>query len=275
MTPSCWVNGAEQDQIAVSDRGLRYGDGLFETMAVRAGRIPLLDRHLARLSLGLRRLGIEGVDVARLGGDVRRRCAAADRGVARLTVTRGSSARGYQPPVVAEPNWILALSEWPQGLAASARDGVVIRLCRQRLASQPALAGIKHLNRLEQVLARAEWRDPGIAEGLMLDDAGRPVCGTMSNLFVVRDGRLLTPSVDRCGVAGVMRGLVLELAGEAGLDCSQADLSLEDALTADEMFLTNAIIGIWPVRQCAQAVFPSRSLAEVLQGRLVQAGIMS
>lgn len=275
MTPSCWINGEERDQVAVNDRGLLYGDGVFETMAVRAGSLPLLDRHMARLGRGLRRLGIDGLDLALLAAEVRRCCAGVDQAVARLTVTRGPSLRGYQPPAVPEPTRILSLSDWPRDLARRAGEGVVIRLCRQRLATQPVLAGIKHLNRLEQVLARAEWRDPRIAEGLMLDDAGRPVCGTMSNLFVVRDGRLLTPSVDRCGVAGVMRGLVLELAGEAGLDCSQADLSLEDALTADEMFLTNAIIGIWPVRQCAQAVFPSRSLAEVLQGRLVQAGIMS
>ena len=158
MTANCWVNGAEQDQLAVSDRGLLYGDGVFETMAVRAGRLPLLDRHLARLGQGMRRLGIEGLDLTLLAREVSRRCEGVHSAVARLTVTRGSSARGYQPPAIARPTWILSLSEWPPHLAERARDGVVARLCQQRLARQPALAGIKHLNRLEQVLARAEWR---------------------------------------------------------------------------------------------------------------------
>lgn len=140
-------------------------------------------------------------------------------------------------------------SSWPLWPGEYYLDGVRSRVCDQRLAIQPALAGMKHLNRLEQVLARAEWDDPGIAEGVMLDTEDRLVCGTMSNLYLLSGSDLLTPSLARCGVKGVMRKHVQKAAATLGLQWQESDLRMEDALNADEMYFSNALIGLWPVRE--------------------------
>jgi 4-amino-4-deoxychorismate lyase len=132
---------------------------------------------------------------------------------------------------------------------------VELRVCATRLAEQPQLAGLKHLNRLEQVLARREWSGSVPQEGLMLDTAGRVMGGTMSNVFARIAGQLVTPSVDRCGVAGVVRATVLTLAESLGMDCLQRELALEELLEAEEIFLTNALIGIWPVARLVNHSF--------------------
>ncbi len=126
--------------------------------------------------------------------------------------------------------------------------GVAVRLCSLRLGHQPALAGLKHLNRLENVLARAEWSDPEIAEGLLCDTEGNVICGTMTNIFVAAGGALATPRLDRCGVAGVTRERVMEAAAQAGYSCGITTLTWSEVLGADEVFLVNSLAGIWPVR---------------------------
>ena len=123
----------------------------------------------------------------------------------------------------------------------------VCNLCRIRLAAQPALAGIKHLNRLENVLARSEWSDPGIAEGLLCDADGNVICGTMSNVFLVTGGELVTPDLARCGVAGVQRELVIELARSNNIPVRIASVSIDELLCADELFLVNSVIGVWQI----------------------------
>ena len=126
--------------------------------------------------------------------------------------------------------------------------GVDARVCDLRLGWQPRLAGIKHLNRLENVLARNEWCDPAIREGLLLDHAGNVIEGTMSNLLIIDQGRVLTPVLDRCGVAGVMREMLLEAAFDLQLPIEIRALSLDDVLQADEVGLCNSLIGLWPVK---------------------------
>jgi len=126
-------------------------------------------------------------------------------------------------------------------------QGIAVRLCEIRLSDQPVLAGLKHCNRLEQVLARREWDEARIAEGLLLDARGALVCGTMTNVFVVRHGTLLTPRVDRCGVAGTIRETILSAAPAAGIAATEDALRPADLETADEAFVTNAILGVCPV----------------------------
>jgi 4-amino-4-deoxychorismate lyase len=132
--------------------------------------------------------------------------------------------------------------------AGAAEVGVSVRWCRATLGENPQLAGIKHLNRLEQVLARAEWDDDADAEGLMCDCRGRVIAGTMTNLFVYAGGRLLTPRLDTCGVAGTVRAVVLRLAAQLDIEVAETDLGVSDVHCADGLFLTNALIGVWPVR---------------------------
>jgi len=266
--PDILVNGVARDRIAASDRGLHYGDGLFETLAVRAGIPQLWQRHWARLSRGCERLGIEGIDAQTLWDEAREVCADTAQGVLKIIITRGEAGRGYRPAVAGEATRILTRYPWPDYPDVHRREGVAVRVCATRLGRNPALAGMKHLNRLEQVMARREWDDPDTAEGLMLDDRGQVISGTMSNLFMVKAGQLATPRLDECGVQGVMRGLILELAEEMAIPCQQTGLSLPDLRAADELFLCNALIGLWPVRRMERQAYMVGPITQRLSERL-------
>jgi len=251
MSISSLHNGNPVHGLPVVDRGLAYGDGLFETIKVIAGRALFLHEHMERLADGCARLGI-ALDSEKLRGEIafllswRSDAAPAESvgGVLKVIVTREAGARGYRPAPGARGQRLLQF--FPQVFAPGFAGPARVRLCRQRLAEQPALAGMKHLNRLEQVLACAEWSDTSIAEGLMLDERGRLIEGTSSNLFLVRGREILTPRLHRCGVAGVMRRIVMQRLSGAVREC---DLELADLYGADEVFLTNSIIGIRAVTQ--------------------------
>jgi len=247
------VNGEATGLISVRDRGLQYGDGLFETLAVRDGEPLEWPRHLRRLAHGCRRLRLALPEQALLLAEARRVCAGVERGVLKIMLSRGEGGRGYAAAAGAAPTRVVSLHPWPEYPADWYRRGVVLYGCRHRLALQPALAGVKHLNRLDQVLARMEWDDPSIAEGVMLDLQGRVIEGTMSNLFLVRGGALYTPALDEAGVAGITRERILELAQTLGLDCHITRLVLADLVRAEELFVCNSVIGIWPVGRLAWA----------------------
>ncbi len=259
------IDGKDTDQIAADDRGLLYGDGLFETIAIHRGVPQLWLQHMVRLESGCARLGITPPSRDLLQAEARSLCADSERAILKIIITRGSGGRGYRPQPGLMSRRILSLHPWPDYPAAWQQDGVNLRLCDTRLGSNPRLAGIKHLNRLEQVLARAEWADDEIAEGLMLDGNDILIEGTMSNLFLVRAGCLLTPVLEHCGVAGVMRGHVLQLAAQAGIACEVTRLGLSDLQQADEVFVCNSIVGIWPVRRFQTQVFQPGPVTRRLQ----------
>lgn len=241
------INGQPDNRIPVTDRGLQYGDGLFETLAFRDGELELLEAHLARLMLGCERLNIPFRELDKLKMELVTLCAqTAEDSVIKIMLTRGSGGRGYKAPADAEPVRIVSSHPMPDH-PESCQSGISVRHCQHRLGINPSLAGIKHLNRLEQVLARSEWDDDAIREGLMLDINDRLVEGTMSNVFLVRDGTLLTPPLNHCGIAGIMRARVIELARQADIPLLETELRLNDLNAADEVFLTNSIIRIWPV----------------------------
>jgi 4-amino-4-deoxychorismate lyase len=260
-----WVDGQPLDALAPSNRGLAYGDGLFETIAVRNGRASLLDRHLQRLLGGCQRLAI-GVDMALVADEIERFAHAMGAGVLKLILTRGDGPRGYAADPHSTPRRILQAGPAPAYPAEHASHGVRLFTCTTRLAEQPLLAGLKHLNRLEQVLARAEWRDPDFAEGIMRDSSGRLVEGVYSNLFLVRDGVLSTPDLSRCGVAGVMRGALLEQARELAIETRVGDLWPTDLAAADEVFVCNSVYGVWPVLGQAALSWPAGPVTRKLQG---------
>jgi 4-amino-4-deoxychorismate lyase len=248
------INGVATDRVDALDRGLHYGDGLFETLAVRAGLPLLWQRHMQRLTAGCERLGIPSPDESLLEQEAAQLCAGVAQGVLKIIVTRGTGGRGYRPPPAPQPTRVVALYPWPDYPPAT--QGIMLRVCATRLAQNPALAGMKHLNRLEQVLARNEWDDPAIVEGVMLDSVGRVISGTMSNLFLVKAGALFTPDVTQCGVAGVMRGLILDVAARLGMTARIGAITLNDVLEADEVFVCNSLVGLWPVRQLAGRRYP-------------------
>ncbi len=266
------VNGVATQTVGFSDRGLHYGDGLFETLALEAGQPLCWEQHMARLADGCQRLGLLPPSLALLREESLRVSAGLETGVLKLIVTRGSGGRGYRPPADAQPVRIVMAYPWPSYPAENSEVGVRVRICHTRLGRNPALAGIKHLNRLEQVLARNEWDDPSIAEGLMLDEAGQVLEGTMSNLFVVSRERLFTASLETAGVAGVMRRIIMESAPALGYRVTECTLSPEDLSTADELFLCNSLIGIWPVRELAGMPFKVGPVAGRLRRVLVEQG---
>lgn len=228
-------------------RGIAYGDGLFETMRVQAGAVPWWDAHWARLALGAARLGIALPDAAFARAQAGALFADGGDGVLKLVVARGGIARGYAPQAGAPPAWQLSRHPLPAPPAA----GLRLHWCDTRLALQPALAGIKHCNRLEQVLARAECDAAGCDEGLVRDTEGFVVSATAANLFVLRGGRWSTPPVDRCGVAGVCRARLLP-----ALHAQEARLSVADVEGADAVFLCNAVRGILPVASLGSRRWP-------------------
>ena len=241
-TQGAWINGAAGQHVDYRDRGLQYGDGLFETMRVRDGRIRLLEYHLDRLFDGCRRMSMDAPAAPALRRELVRRAKPQADAVLKLILTRGPGTRGYRPSGRERCTRILSLSAAPSFAAAESLQRV--RICATPVGSNPALAGLKTLNRLESVLARSEWSDARIWEGLMRDTDGNLVCGTMSNLFVRRGSTLTTPALDRCGIAGVMRRWVLEQAAALELHPRQGRLNVEQLDDAAEVFMTNAVAGV-------------------------------
>lgn len=260
-----WVDGQPADSVPLKDRGLAYGDGLFETIAVKAGQPVLLDRHLQRLDEGCRRLALT-VDQALICHELLAYAAALGDGVLKLILTRGDSLRGYGINPGAPARRILQGSPPATYPEAHGSSGVRLFPCATRLSEQPLLAGLKHLNRLEQVLARAEWQDADHAEGLMLDMSGRVIEGVFSNLFLVHAGQLLTADLSRCGVAGVMRAELLSRAEALGIATIVADISLAQLQQADEVFVCNSVYGIWPVLGYGPMSWSAGPLTRKLQG---------
>lgn len=250
-----WVDGRPVAAVGVGNRGLAYGDGLFETIRVRHGRLTLPDRHLARLALGCERLGLT-VDLTAVRDELLAYAAAVEDGVVKLVVTRGEGARGYAADPEAPAQRILQAGPLPAYPAQRQTEGVALHPCSVRLAEQPVLAGLKHLNRLEQVLARAEWQGSELAEGLMRDTSGRVIEGVFSNLFLVQGDTLMTPALTRCGVAGTLRAEFLAYEAAQGRAVRVEDISLVQLAAASEAFLCNSVYGIWPVRRCGELTWP-------------------
>ena len=242
-----WVNGQAGATVDVSERALQYGDGLFETIRIHRSGPEFLERHIKRLTAGCERLKFPGMDWSLLGCELKALAAQQDDAVLKLILSRRCTGRGYGPLSGQDVTRIASLQPWPAWPANPAHRGIRVRICDARLAVQPMLAGIKHLNRLEQVLARAEWNDPAIAEGLMLSDSERLVEGTMSNVFILANQVLITPDLSKCGVAGIMRSVILDLAGSLGIDTGIRSISPGDLKAAREVFVCNSLIGIWPV----------------------------
>ena len=231
-------------QVDSSDRGLQFGDGLFETIAIHNGTARFLERHLQRLKQGCHALNITNVDFTQIAEAVKQQAATSFDCVIKLILTAGNSERGYKRPADSEPNVFIRITGFPVFEPAQC---ITTRLCKTRLAKQPALAGIKHLNRLEQILARNEWNDLSIQEGLLTDMDGLVIEGTMSNIFLVKNGDLHTPNLNNCGVAGIMRSVVIDLAKANDIPVSICQITPDDLHVADEVFLTNSLFEIRPV----------------------------
>jgi 4-amino-4-deoxychorismate lyase len=262
------VNGEPDGCLDPGDRGLAFGDGVFRTLLIRNGRPMCWSRHYRKLRADCEALELPCPDSDTLATELLQAANGRQDGAARIIVTRGTGPRGYKTPTRREPSRIVSVSPLPVHPQAFRETGVRVHRCRLRLAIQPRLAGVKHLNRLENVLARMEWSEPDIAEGLLADAEARLTEGISSNLFIIRGGRLETPDLSRCGVSGVTRERVMEAALEERVPLRVAVLSWQDLLESDEAVLVNSLIGAWQIRSMGQHTWGSGIWAARIRGWL-------
>lgn len=242
------INGKSGDSVSIQDRGLHYGDGIFETIAVNEGNLLCWDKHYERLQRGCQLLDF-ACPAKELLQNEAQQVITDSKEVLKIILTRGVGGRGYNPPKQITPTRIVANYAWPDYSDKLVKEGVKIRICDFRLGLNPELAGIKHLNRLEQVLAKNEWIDSEIAEGLMLDQDDNIIEGTMSNIFMVQGEKLITPDLSQCGIHGVIRQCIIDLAPELDMSIEIRTVKQDELFTAEELFLCNSTIGLWPVRE--------------------------
>ena len=265
--PVTLINGQSQSAPSTFDRGLAYGDGLFETVKVIQGKPVLWSQHKARLLRGCNRLGIpfDSEQEHQLESEIGILCQKLENSdaVLKLIVTRGAGGRGYRPSQELKPQRILIATGLPEFPQEYYQKGIDLFLCQTRLSINPRIAGIKHLNRLEQVLARSEWRDE-FAEGVVRDYADRVIEGTMSNIFALTNKGLVTPELSQSGVSGIIRDLLIERAQQENIDVLVQEVSLEDLFSAQALCMTNSLIGIWPVFQFGDRIYKPHDLINTM-----------
>lgn len=267
MLIACWLNGHPIAHLSPLERGFAYGDGVFSTIAVRHGKAALLDYHWQRLVEGCQRLGIHCPDISHWQNDFLRFAEQYTHIIAKIIITRGEGGRGYLPDSQAQANcyfYAYPVIDYPQDY----QQGIVSDFLRGRLGVNPLLAGLKHLNRLEQVLLRQELAQTAFPEALVCDVTGKVVEGVFSNVFMVKNKQLFTPLLNEAGVAGVMRRHILQTAKDLAIVSSEKTLMPNDFLAADEIFFCNSLYGIWPLKQIAGTILSTPTLTLQLQQRL-------
>ena len=261
-----WIDGRPGAPLPATDRGLAYGDGVFRTLRIAAGEIFWWRDHYDALRADAARLALSCPAEEAIRGQIEAAVAADPRAdYVKLILTRGDGARGYAPPQGCPPRLVIMTGA---GLSPLLAKPLNVRWCDLRLAVQPRLAGIKHLNRLENVLARAEWSDGAIAEGLLMDTGDRVIGGTMSNLLLWRRGELLVPDVSGAGVAGVARARLLRGAAPAGLRVSVRSVAAAEVMDAEALFLCNSLAGLRQIDHLDGRNWPPHEMGAVLLGCL-------
>jgi 4-amino-4-deoxychorismate lyase len=259
------INGSFNAAISALDRGFAYGDGVFRTIKVVNGIPEHWPLHYQTLVKDCSALGIVCPSADLLMNDFERLATAEDtKSVVKVIVTRGEGERGYKPPAITAPNRVMIKSSFPSYPNANSITGVKLHLCETRISHQPKLAGIKHLNRLENVLARMEWQEPNIAEGLMLDNVGHVIECTAANIFARFGKTLVTPKLDLCGVAGITRQQILCHANSLNFKPSVETIQLNQLLEADEVIICNSLFGVWQVVELAEKKWSKQDLDKTI-----------
>lgn len=268
------INGSFDQAISAFDRGFAYGDGVFRTMQIRNGLPVNWPLHYQKLVADCAVIGIVCPSAELLMNDLQQLFPVNEFDeneikVAKIIITRGEGDRGYAPPAVTAPTRAVIKSAMPQYAALNYAQGVNLRVCEIRLATQPKLAGIKHLNRLENVLARMEWREDAIFDGLLLDQQGHVIECTMSNIFARFDNKLITPNLTLCGVAGITRQRILWLESVLSLTVEVTSITLDQLLQADEVIICNSLYGAFQVNSIGAKSWPQQKLASIIRNALI------
>ncbi len=259
------INGQEQSNISIHNRNFQYGDGLFETCVVKDNRILFWDKHLFRLDAGCERLKIKNLDESIWLNDVKKALSltSTNNCVVKLILSRGNSQRGYSYPDDISPVRIVIVSELRN---LQSKKTFSLDYAESGYHSNPILAGIKHCNRIEQILARVSLKRD---EAIMLDENQNIISVTQGNIYFIFGQRVVTPKLDRCGVIGSRRSLILDLAESLEMNVEQVNISINEVKKADEVFISNSIIGIQSVSSIEDCQFPKSSITEQINKAFV------
>lgn len=258
------IDGQWLEHLPANDRGLQFGDGCFTTARIVNGEIRFISRHLTRLWEACDRLMIPRIDESLLRGEMARLAQEKGCGVIKVVITRGSGGRGYSPAGCQQPRRILSVADAPAQYRSWKTDGIDLVLSPVRLGCNPALAGIKHLNRLEQVLIRTHLEQTTAQDALVLDSDGMLVECCAANLFWRKGHRVYTPAIDRAGVNGTMRQHIIDCLGNTSWSVSEARVGPEALSDADEIVVCNALMPIIPVKQIPGTRYTERELCHYL-----------
>ncbi len=270
---SSLINGSFDQAVSPFDRGFTYGDGVFRTLQIRDGLPVSWPFHYQKLVADCAAIGIVCPSAELLMHDMQQlfpinEFDEGETKVAKIIITRGEGERGYAPPAVTIPTRVLIKSAMPHYAKENYEHGVSLHVCETRLGAQPKLAGIKHLNRLENVMARMEWRDDAVFDGLLLDQYDNVIECTMSNIFARYGDSLYTPDLSQCGVAGITRQRILGLEAVLNLSADVATLTLEKLLQADEVIVCNSLFGAFQVRAIGSKLWGQQQLASTIRNIL-------
>jgi 4-amino-4-deoxychorismate lyase len=262
-----WLDGTPTAVLPLPDRGVDFGDGLFETILLHNARPVFLDLHLARLSLGLQTLALPDC-LAAVQQQIQQACSAIDTGwrwaALRLSVLRSPGPRGYAPAQGLAPRILINVTALERDCATLSAPAS-LNVAGMRLSTQPALARIKHLNRLEQIVAATQAQAEHVDECLMLDQMDHLVSVIAGNLFLVTQGEVLTPVLDHCGVAGTRRSLIIDRwAPSIGLKVRETRLTLADLPHAQEVFYSNSLLTVRPIARVGDRSWRDHSVCEAL-----------
>jgi len=264
------INGKDCDQIEIFDRALQYGDGIFETIPIQNRKILCIDEHLDRLEKGCERIKISIPDKSIIKNEISSLIDTNDQAVIKIIISRGQGERGYKIPDNIKPTRIISIFPWPDYSKEFSKSGIKTKVCSYRYSNNSVLAGVKHLNRLEQILARGEWSDNDIAEGIVMNSDNYVIEGTMSNIFCITDKILHTPDLSLCGIEGIVRDKIINLSNKFGFKIEIKKITLDFLLNAEEIFMCNSLIGIWPVNSIDGKLFLEHKETEKIKNKLME-----
>ena len=251
------INGKLTNKISIEDRAVQYGDGVFETIAAKDRSLAFWKEHYQRLNKGCKILKIKCPSELFLRKEINKfiKKTKKNKFILKIIISRGIGGRGYNPPRNSKPTRILGIYDWPNYLEKNFTKGIMMDVCKTRISAQPFLSQIKHLNRLEQIIARSEWQNKSISESIMLDLNDNVIEGTMSNIFGIKKNIFYTPIIENSGVEGIMRGVILKLLKKNKKKYVIKKITLKEFLKFDEVFVCNSIFGIWPVIKVSKKKF--------------------
>ncbi|NRD74440.1 aminodeoxychorismate lyase [Shewanella sp. VB17] len=263
-----WVNGIVAEQMDPLDRGLAYGDGLFATMRFSDGQVQFLAAHFARLVQGARRLGFQWEATDDLIELLNQIALNQTHGCIKLLLTRGVGGRGYAAPTCSQVNEVVSLYDVPSHYIHWQKEGIALTLSEFRLSRQPRLAGIKHLNRLEQVLIKSMQLPNGFDDWLVLDTDKRVIESSMANLFFITGNVALTPAITHSGVAGMMREQVIYALIELGYDVDVTEVNYGDLTLFEHVFMTNSLLGLVDINRIDNMTYSISPFSDTLRQTL-------